>query len=153
MEEPSKSSPMDSTRIQTLGQEGLGDGVERLVVLRAREAVSFVWIKDISDRDVARLHRLDDLFGLGTLHARVVRAMADQQRPDDPVGVRERRALFEQRAAFFCLDVSYARREVPLPRHPVGRIVSSSVTRFAGPAMSTPQANFSGVKVRPTRVE
>ena len=49
--------------------------------------------KHVRHRDVLFLHGMDDLVRLGLLDARVVAPLADQQRPFDAVGERQRRTL------------------------------------------------------------
>src|SRR5216110_2520498 len=77
-------------------EEELGDRGERPAVLHAAEAVAFVGIPDVRHRDRALPHRFDDLIGFRRLHPDVVGALRDEERPDDPIDVVQRRALLEE---------------------------------------------------------
>ena len=102
-------------------QKRLGDGVERAPVLLTPEPVAFVGVVEIGDGDPALPHRGHDLLRLRDLHARIVRAVRDQERAHDPADVRERRALREETPPL--LGRVIARPHLPdrLPRLPVGR--------------------------------
>ena len=77
----------------------------------------------------------------------------DQERPLDRVDVRERRALLEELLALLrCAGRRRGATSSSKNDFQYGGIDSSSVLRFDGPTMSTPQAKRSGVKVRPTSV-
>ncbi len=66
-------------------------------------------------------HRLDDLVALGLAHARVVGALADQQRPGDGGNPGQRRALGQQLLAGRGAGVAHAPGELLEERGPVGR--------------------------------
>jgi len=59
-------------------EERLHNGVEGAAVLGSAEAVPFIRVVDVDHRDAVLLHRGDDLLGLRSFHAHVVRALADQ---------------------------------------------------------------------------
>ena len=95
-DEPRRSAPIGSKRLrppaasprpaaQVLGQERLDDGVGGDAVRRQTEAVALVRVEHVGDRQAARLGRRHDLVELGLLHARVVGALQDEQRPGDGV--------------------------------------------------------------------
>ena len=78
---PSKSLPIGSARPPEMGhQERLGDGVERQPVLRDGKAVPLLRVQHVGHGQILGPHRRDDLVGLGLLDARIVGALADQQR-------------------------------------------------------------------------
>src|SRR3546814_545655 len=85
---------------QAGGEEALGHRVEGRVVFRTGEAVAFVGEQHVGHRDALGLHRLDDLVALGLHHARIVGALADQQRLADLVDMGDRRAVQQQLLAF-----------------------------------------------------
>ena len=67
---------------EVLGQERLGAGVEVDPVLGPGEAVALVGVEDVGHAAAVLLDRGDDLLRLGLLDPRVVRALADQERPE-----------------------------------------------------------------------
>ena len=81
---------------EVLGQERLRRGVEVQAVLRPGKAVALVGVDDVLHRLARLAHRRDDLLALGLLDARIVRALADQQRRLDPVGLEQRRARLQE---------------------------------------------------------
>ena len=73
---------------EIFGEERFGDGDERLFVFGAIEAVALVAHQHIGDGDVFILHRLDDLVGFLLFDARIVGALADEERAFDLVDLR-----------------------------------------------------------------
>src|SRR5207245_2005550 len=65
---------------EAIGEEILGAGVEVDRILGAREAVSFVAVDDVGDRAAVLLDGVDDLLRLRLVHARIVRALPDEER-------------------------------------------------------------------------
>ena len=96
---PAKSPPIGSARPPRVRrQERLRDGVEREAVLRHGKAVPLLGVEHVGDGQALGAHGGDDLVGLGLLDARVVGALADQQRLGDGAGRIQRRALLQQLA-------------------------------------------------------
>ena len=106
---------------QVCGQEGLGDGIEGDAVLRHRKAVSLLGVEHIRDRQGLGAHGGDDLVGLGLLHARIVGALADQQRLGYGARGMQRRALLQQLAPRLGARIADPPGQVLEERRPVGR--------------------------------
>src|SRR4051794_34423268 len=74
-------------RVSVRGEIAIEEGGGRLgavdPVRQPDEAVPLIFVADVLDRPTQRLQRLDDLLGFADRHARVVRAMEDEQRRDD----------------------------------------------------------------------
>ncbi len=121
------------------GEERLGDGEEGHVVLGAGKAVALVGEDDVGHGQVLLLHDLDDLIALGDLHARVVRAVADQQRTLDLLHVRDGRARPQEAPAFGRERVATRACHMPISGFQYGGMVLSSVTRFETPTMLRPR--------------
>ena len=80
-------------------QEVLGHRVEGDVVDGTGEAVALVREHDVGDGDVLRLHCIDDLIAFAHVDARIVGALADQQRFPDCVRLGQGRARLQERLA------------------------------------------------------
>src|SRR5258706_8665282 len=87
------------------GQELLGARGEVGAVLGALKAVPLVGVEHVRHRAAVLLDGGDDLLRLGLLDARVVRALADQERDLDLVRGEERRRIVDQRGVFRIVDV------------------------------------------------
>ena len=121
---------------QAGAQEGLGAGVEVDAVLGPGEAVPLVRVEDVGHAAAVLLDGGHDLLRLGLLHARVVGALADEERDLDLVGREERRGGPEQRL----VGLGIAHALVELGDHAApsrAGCSASSVKRFDGPTMST----------------
>src|SRR5437016_5805291 len=82
-------------------EEVVGDRIEGDAILGPGEAVSLVGIDRIRHRDLARVHRGDDLVGFLPGHARIVGALSDQQRALDLIDPGYRRARQQELLAIF----------------------------------------------------
>ena len=71
-------------------QKRFGAGVEINPVLRTRETVPFIRVKDVGHFAAVLPDGLDDLFGFSLFDTRIVGALANQQRPDDFVRLEQR---------------------------------------------------------------
>ena len=91
---PLKSSPTGSNRPPRCSARNASvTALNDLLFSGRRKPWPSSGIEHVGDRDVLLCHRLDDLVGFQLLHARVVGALADEQRLLDLVDQRQRRAL------------------------------------------------------------
>src|SRR5437016_4128205 len=85
-----------SPAIQIGSQKALGTRIEISAVFRAREAVALVRINDIGDTAAVLRDGRDDLLGLRLFDARIVRALANEERPHDFIREVQRRSSLDQ---------------------------------------------------------
>ena len=76
-------------------KERLRDRVERLVVFRTRETVTFIREDHVGDGNLTRVHRGDDLITLAQFHSWIVRTLSDQQWPGNSIDMDQRGNLIE----------------------------------------------------------
>ena len=83
--------------------------------------MALVRIDDIGHGNVARLHRIHDLLGLGDIDPGVVGTLPNQQRNLDLVGEIKRRTLLQQRQSLGGIGIAHPLVELDLARLPIRR--------------------------------
>ena len=69
-----------------LREEFFHRGIELKLVLVVVKSMALVVLDHVFHFDAARLQRLDHLIAFGLVHARILRALSDEQRCLDAVG-------------------------------------------------------------------
>src|SRR3984893_4486922 len=82
-------------------EEVFGNREEGDIVLRPRETMAFIGIKQICDGDVLVLEGFDHLVRLGLFDPWIIRPLGDEQRLGDPFGLKQRGTFAEEAQSLF----------------------------------------------------